>query len=215
MPKPLFNDNGTGMHTHQSIWRDGKPLFAGNEYAGLSKMALNYIGGIIKHGRALMGLCAPTSNSYKRLVPGFEAPTILALSARNRSAACRVPMYFDNPAAKRVEFRSADPTCNPYLAFPAMLMAGLDGIENGYDPGDPLESDLFELSSEEQAKLKQVPGSIEGALDALEEDHEFLLKGGVFTSDLLEAFISYKRETEVDEVRTRPHPWEYFLTFNA
>jgi len=215
MPKPLFNDNGTGMHTHQSIWKGGKPLFAGKEYAGLSKMALNYIGGIIKHGRALMGLCAPTSNSYKRLVPGFEAPTILALSARNRSAACRVPMYFDNPAAKRVEFRSADPTCNPYLAFPAMLMAGLDGIENGYDPGEALEDDLFELSNEEQAKLKQVPGSIEGALDALEEDHDFLLKGDVFTSDLLEAFISYKRETEVDEVRTRPHPWEYFLTFNS
>tara|TARA_Y100000590_G_scaffold154105_1_gene177093 strand:+ start:7388 stop:8818 length:1431 start_codon:yes stop_codon:yes gene_type:complete len=215
MPKPLFNDNGTGMHSHQSIWKDGKPLFAGKEYAGLSKMALNYIGGLIKHGRALMGLCAPTSNSYKRLVPGFEAPTILALSARNRSAACRVPMYFDNPAAKRVEFRSADPTCNPYLAFPAMLMAGLDGIENGYDPGEILEDDLFDLSKEEQAKLKQVPGSIEGALDALEEDHDFLLKGDVFTSDLLEAFISYKRETEVDEVRTRPHPWEYFLTFNS
>ena len=215
MPKPLFNDNGTGMHTHQSIWRNGKPLFAGNEYAGLSKLALNYIGGLIKHGKALMGLCAPTSNSYKRLVPGFEAPTILALSARNRSAACRVPMYFQNPEAKRVEFRSADATCNPYLAFPAMLMAGLDGIENGYDPGDPLESDLFELSAEEQKSLKQVPGSIESALDALEEDHDFLLKGDVFTPDLLEAWISYKRETEVDEVRTRPHPWEYYLTFNA
>lgn len=215
MPKPLFNDNGTGMHTHQSIWRNGKPLFAGNEYAGLSKLALNYIGGLIKHGKALMGLCAPTSNSYKRLVPGFEAPTILALSARNRSAACRVPMYFQNPEAKRVEFRSADATCNPYLAFPAMLMAGLDGIENGYDPGDPLESDLFELSAEEQKTLKQVPGSIESALDALEEDHDFLLKGDVFTPDLIEAWISYKRETEVDEVRTRPHPWEYYLTFNA
>ena len=215
MPKPLFNDNGTGMHTHQSIWKDGKPLFAGKEYAGLSKLALNYIGGLIKHGKALMGLCAPTSNSYKRLVPGFEAPTILALSARNRSAAMRVPMYFPNPEAKRVEFRSADATCNPYLAFPAMLMAGLDGIENGYDPGDPLESDLFELSDEEVKKLKQVPGSIEGALDALEEDHDFLLKGDVFTPDLLEAWISYKRETEVDEVRTRPHPWEYYLTFNA
>jgi glutamine synthetase len=148
-------------------------------------------------------------------VPGFEAPTILALSARNRSAACRVPMYFQNPEAKRVEFRSADATCNPYLAFPAMLMAGLDGIENGYDPGDPLESDLFELSAEEQKSLKQVPGSIESALDALEEDHDFLLKGDVFTPDLLEAWISYKRETEVDEVRTRPHPWEYYLTFNA
>ena len=215
MPKPLFNDNGTGMHTHQSIWKDGKPLFAGGEYAGLSKLAMNYIGGIIKHGQSLMGLCAPTSNSYKRLVPGFEAPTILGLSARNRSAACRVPMYFDNPEAKRVEFRSADGTCNPYLAFPAMLMAGLDGIENGYDPGDPLDGDLFDLPEEEQAKFKQVPGTIEGALNALEEDHEYLLKGDVFTSDLLEAWISHKRETEVDEVRLRPHPWEYFLTFNA
>ena len=216
MPKPIYNDNGTGMHTHQSIWKDGKPLFAGNEYAGLSKMALNYIGGLIKHGQALMGLCAPTSNSYKRLVPGFEAPTILGLSARNRTAAFRVPMYDpDNKAAKRVEFRSADGTCNPYLAFPAMLMAGLDGIENEIDPGDVLDEDLFSLPDEEQAKLKQVPNSIDGALNALEDDHEFLLKGDVFTSDLLEAWISYKRETEVDQVRTRPHPWEYYLTFNA
>ena len=204
------------MHTHQSIWKDGKPLFAGNEYAGLSKMALNYIGGLIKHGQALMGLCAPTSNSYKRLIPGFEAPTILGLSARNRTAAFRVPMYDpDNKAAKRVEFRSADGTCNPYLAFPAMLMAGLDGIENEIDPGDVLDEDLFSLPDEEQAKLKQVPNSIDGALNALEDDHEFLLKGDVFTSDLLEAWISYKRETEVDQVRTRPHPWEYYLTFNA
>ena len=215
MPKPIFNDNGTGMHTHQSIWKNGKPLFAGNEYAGLSKMAMHYIGGLKKHGRALMGLCAPTSNSYKRLVPGFEAPTILGLSARNRSAALRVPMYFDNPAAKRIEFRSADPTCNPYLAFPAMLMAGLDGIKNEIDPGDILEADLFSMSDEEQAKLKQVPSSIAEALDALEEDHEFLLEGDVFTKDLIEAWLSYKRETEVDQIRKRPHPWEYFLTFNA
>ena len=183
MPKPIYNDNGTGMHTHQSIWKDGKPLFAGN---------------------------------YKRLVPGFEAPTILGLSARNRTAAFRVPMYDpENKAAKRVEFRSADPTCNPYLAFPAMLMAGLDGIENEIDPGDVLDEDLFSLSDEEQAKLKQVPNSIDNALNALEDDHDFLLKGDVFTSDLLEAWISYKRETEVDQVRTRPHPWEYYLTFNA
>ena len=215
MPKPIFNDNGTGMHTHQSIWKDGKPLFAGNEYAGLSKLAMNYIGGLIKHGPALMGLCAPTSNSYKRLVPGFEAPTILGLSARNRSAAFRVPMYFDNPAAKRIEFRSPDPTCNPYLAFPAMLMAGLDGIENGYDPGEPLENDLFELSDTEQAKFKQVPGNIEGALNALEADHDFLLKGDVFTKDMIDTWISHKRETEVNEVNLRPHPWEYHLTFNA
>lgn len=215
MPKPLFNDNGTGMHVHQSIWKNGKPLFAGKEYGGLSKLALNYIGGLIKHGNSLMGLCAPTSNSYKRLVPGFEAPTILSLSARNRSAACRVPMYFQDPKTKRVEFRPPDGTCNPYLAFPAMLMAGLDGIENGYDPGEPLEGDLFEMSDEEAKKLKQVPGSIEEALNALEEDHDYLLKGDVFTEDILEAWISHKRETEVDEIRTRPHPWEYYLTFNA
>ena len=216
MPKPIFEDNGTGMHTHQSIWKDGKPLFAGDLYGGFSQLGLNYTGGLIKHGKALMALAAPTTNSYKRLTPGFEAPTILGLSARNRTAAFRVPMYDpDNKAAKRVEFRSADGTCNPYLAFPAMLMAGLDGIENEIDPGDVLDQDLFSMPDEEQAKLKQVPSSIDGALNALEDDHEFLLKGDVFTSDLLEAWISYKRETEVDQVRTRPHPWEYYLTFNA
>ena len=215
MPKPLFNDNGTGMHTHQSIWKDGVPLFAGDEYAGLSKLALNYIGGLIKHGKALMALAAPTTNSYKRLTPGFEAPTILALSARNRSAACRIPMYFQNPKAKRVEFRSADPTCNPYLTFAAMLMAGLDGIENGYEPGDPLESDLFSLSAEDMAKLPQVPSSLEEALQALEDDHEFLLKGGVFTEDLIRGWIDFKRENDVDPVRLRPHPYEFFLSFDA
>jgi glutamine synthetase len=215
MPKPLFNDNGTGMHTHQSIWKDGVPLFAGNEYAGLSKMALNYIGGLIKHGKALMAFAAPTTNSYKRLTPGFEAPTILALSARNRSAACRIPMYFQNPEAKRVEFRSADPTCNPYLTFASMLMAGLDGIENQYDPGEPLESDLFALSASEIAKFPQVPSSLEEALNALEADHEFLLKGGVFTEKTIRTWIDFKRENDVDPIRLRPHPYEYYLSFDS
>lgn len=215
MPKPLFDDNGTGMHTHQSIWKNGVPLFAGDGYAGLSDLALNYIGGLIKHGKALMALAAPTTNSYKRLTPGFEAPTILALSARNRSAACRIPMYFNNPAAKRVEFRSADPTCNPYLTFAAMLMAGLDGIENGYDPGKPLEGDLFGLSDKEMATLPQVPSSLEEALEALEKDHEFLLKGGVFTKDLIENWISFKTENDVNPVRLRPHPYEFYLSFDA
>ncbi|MBA46956.1 MAG: type I glutamate--ammonia ligase [Dehalococcoidia bacterium] len=215
MPKPIFEDNGTGMHTHQSIWKDGKPLFAGDGYGGFSKLGLNYTGGLIKHGKALMALAAPTTNSYKRLTPGYEAPTILALSARNRSAACRVPMYFQNPAAKRIEFRSADPTCNPYLTFSAMLLAGLDGIENGYDPGEPLEHDLFELPLEEQAKLPQVPGSLEEALNALEEDHDFLLKGGVFTEDLIKSWIDFKRENDVDPIRLRPHPYEFYLSFDA
>ena len=215
MPKPIFEDNGTGMHTHQSIWKDGKPLFAGDLYGGFSQLGLNYTGGLIKHGKALMALAAPTTNSYKRLTPGFEAPTILALSARNRSAACRVPMYFQNPAAKRIEFRSADPTCNPYLTFSAMLLAGLDGIENGYDPGEPLEQDLFELPLEEQAKLPQVPSSLEEALNALEEDHDFLLKGGVFTEDVIRSWIDFKRENDVDPVRLRPHPYEFFLSFDA
>ena len=215
MPKPIFNDNGTGMHTHQSIWKNGKPLFAGNEYAGLSKLALNYIGGLIKHGKSLMALAAPTTNSYKRLTPGFEAPTILALSARNRSAACRIPVYFDNPKAKRVEFRSADATCNPYLTFSAMLMAGLDGIENGYLPGEPLEEDLFELSSEEVSKFPQVPGSLDEALASLENDHEYLLKGDVFTKDVIESWIDFKRENDVIPIQLRPHPYEFYLSFDA
>ena len=212
MPKPLFLDNGSGMHTHQSIWKDGEPLFAGDGYAGLSQLALNYIGGLVKHGAALMAIVAPSSNSYKRLVPGYEAPTILALSARNRSAAARIAMYFDNPAAKRVEFRPPDPSCNPYFAFAAMLMAGLDGIETDADPGDPIEGDLYTF---DPSTLNMVPGTLEQALNALEEDHEFLLKGGVFTEDLLQAYIEYKRETEVDAVRLRPHPYEYFLSYDA
>ena len=215
MPKPIFNDNGTGMHTHQSIWKNGKTLMAGNEYAGLSKLALNYIGGLIKHGKSLMALAAPTTNSYKRLTPGFEAPTILALSARNRSAACRIPVYFDNPKAKRVEFRSADATCNPYLTFSAMLMAGLDGIKNGYLPGDPLEEDLFELSSEELSKFPQVPGSLEEALNRLENDHDYLLEGNVFTEDVIESWIDFKRENDVVPIQLRPHPYEFYLSFDA
>ena len=215
MPKPIFNDNGTGMHTHQSIWKNGKTLMAGNEYAGLSKLALNYIGGLIKHGKSLMALAAPTTNSYKRLTPGFEAPTILALSARNRSAACRIPVYFDNPKAKRVEFRSADATCNPYLTFSAMLMAGLDGIKNGYLPGDPLEEDLFELSSEELSKFPQVPGSLEEALNSLENDHDYLLEGNVFTEDVIESWIDFKRENDVVTIQLRPHPYEFYLSFDA
>ena len=212
MPKPLFEDNGTGMHTHQSIWKDGSPMFAGDGYAGLSELALNYIGGLLKHGDALMALVAPSSNSYKRLVPGFEAPTILALSARNRSAAARIPMYSQSPNAKRVEFRPPDPTCNPYLAFSAMLMAGLDGIATGASPGEPIEEDLYEV---DPSTLNQVPGSLSDALDALEADNDFLLKGGVFTPDLLEAYIDFKRENEVDAVRLRPHPYEFFLSYDA
>ena len=216
MPKPIFNDNGTGMHTHQSIWKNGKTLMAGNEYAGLSKLALNYIGGLIKHGKSLMALAAPTTNSYKRLTPGFEAPTILALSARNRSAACRIPVYFDNPKAKRVEFRSADATCNPYLTFSAMLMAGLDGIKNGYGEDlEPLEEDLFELSSEELSKFPQVPGSLEEALNSLENDHDYLLEGNVFTEDVIESWIDFKRENDVVPIQLRPHPYEFYLSFDA
>ena len=212
MPKPLFEDNGTGMHTHQSIWKDGVPMFAGDGYAGMSELALAYIGGLLEHGDALMALVAPSNNSYKRLVPGFEAPTILALSARNRSAAARIPMYSQSPSAKRVEFRPPDPTCNPYLAFSAMLMAGLDGIDTGASPGEPIEEDLYEI---DPSTLNQVPGSLSDALDALEADSEFLLKGGVFTPDLLEAYIDFKRENEVDAVRLRPHPYEFFLSYDA
>ena len=218
MPKPLFEDNGTGMHTHQSIWKDGLPLFAdpnGGRYAGLSELGLNYIGGLLHHAKALAALVAPSSNSYKRLVPGFEAPTILAMSARNRSAAARIPMYFQDPHAKRVEFRPPDPSCNPYLAFSAMLMAGLDGIQRGLDPGEALEVDLYELSEEELGKLRHMPDSLNAALNELEDDHEFLLSGNVFTPDLLETWVKFKRETEVDGVRLRPHPHEFFLSFDA
>ncbi|VAX32611.1 Glutamine synthetase type I [hydrothermal vent metagenome] len=214
MPKPIFEDNGSGMHTHQSIWKDGKPLFAGNEYAGLSEMALHYIGGLLKHARALAALTNPTTNSYKRLVPGFEAPVNLAYSARNRSAAIRIPMYSPSPKAKRVEVRFPDPSCNPYLAFAALLMAGLDGIENKIDPGEALDKDLYELPPEELAKVPQMVGSLDEALESLEKDHEFLLKGNVFTEDALTTWIKYKRENEVDELRLRPHPYEFFLYYD-
>jgi glutamine synthetase len=214
MPKPLFGDNGSGMHTHQSLWKGGKPLFAGDGYAGLSKMALWYIGGILKHAPALAALTNPTTNSYKRLVPGFEAPVNLAYSGRNRSASIRIPMYSPSPKAKRVEVRFPDPSCNGYLAFSAMLMAGLDGIENKIDPGAPLDKDIYDLSPEELASVPSMPGSLEDALDNLENDHEFLMKGDVFTKDAIETWISYKRSREVDALRLRPHPYEFFLYYD-
>ncbi len=214
MPKPLFQDNGSGMHTHQSLWKGGKPLFAGDGYAGLSQMALWYIGGLIKHGPALSAIIAPTTNSYKRLVPGFEAPVNLAYSRRNRSAACRIPMYSASAKAKRVEFRPPDPSCNPYLAFSAMLMAGLDGIENKIDPGQPLDKDIYDLAPEELAKVPSMPGSLEDALNALEADYSFLLKGDVFTEDLLKTYVDYKRSKEVDAIRQRPHPYEFALYYD-
>jgi glutamine synthetase len=214
MPKPLFNDNGTGMHTHQSLWKDGQPLFAGDGYAGVSQMCLHYIGGILKHAPALCAFVAPTTNSYKRLVPGFEAPVNLAYSSRNRSAAVRIPMYSPSPKAKRIEVRFPDPSCNGYLAFAAMLMAGLDGIENRLDPGEPLDKDIYELSPAELSKVPSVPASLEGALNALENDHEFLTKGDVFTQDVLDMWISYKRSSEVDAIRLRPHPHEFKLYFD-
>lgn len=215
MPKPLFGDNGSGMHTHQSLWRNGTNLFAGEGYAGFSPLGLWYIGGLLKHAPALLAFCAPTTNSYRRLVPGFEAPVNLVYSMRNRSACARIPVYYDKPEAKRVEFRCPDPSCNPYLAFAAMLMAGLDGIRNRIDPGEPVDKDIYALPPEEAAKIRQVPGSLDEALKALEEDHEFLLEGEVFTEDLLETWIRYKREKEIDPVRLRPHPYEFFLYLDA
>jgi len=214
MPKPLFGDNGSGMHVHQSIWKGGKPLFAGNGYAGVSEMALHYIGGILKHAKALAALTNPTTNSYKRLVPGFEAPVNLAYSARNRSASIRIPMYSPSPKAKRVEVRFPDPSCNGYLAFAAMLMAGLDGIENKIDPGAAMDKDLYELPAEELAQIPQMPGALDEALDALEADHDFLLKGNVFTEDALAKWLDYKRKNEVDALRLRPHPHEFFLYYD-
>src|SRR6478609_5890847 len=204
MPKPLFGDNGSGMHTHQSLWKNGKPLFAGDGYAGLSETALYYIGGVLKHARALAALCNPTTNSYKRLVPGFEAPVNLAYSSRNRSAAIRIPMYSPSPKAKRIEFRSPDPSCNPYLAFAAQLMAGLDGIENKIDPGQPLDKDIYGLSPEELREVPKMPGSLDEALEALQKDHKFLLKGDVFTEDVIQTWIELKKK-DADQIRLRPH----------
>jgi len=214
MPKPLFGDNGTGMHTHQSIWKDKKPLFAGKEYAGVSKMCLYYIGGILKHGPALAAFTNPTTNSYKRLTPGFEAPVLLAYSSRNRSAGIRIPMYSPSPKAKRIEVRFPDPTANFYLAFSAMLMAGLDGIQNKIDPGEAMDKNLYDLEPEEAGNIPTLPSSLEEALDCLANDYQFLLKGGVFSEDLVEAWISYKRDNEVDAVRVRPHPHEFFMYYD-
>ncbi|MDJ0811282.1 MAG: type I glutamate--ammonia ligase, partial [Desulfobacterales bacterium] len=214
MPKPLFEDNGTGMHTHMSIWKEGEPTFAGDGYAGISDTGLYAIGGILKHARALCAFTNPTTNSYKRLVPGFEAPVNLAYSSRNRSASVRIPMYSASPKAKRIEFRTPDPSCNGYLAFSAMLMAALDGIENKVDPGEPLDKDIYGLSPEELAEVPSAPGSLAEALDALKEDHDFLMKGDVFTPDVIDTWIEYKTENEVNDVNLRPHPHEFFLYFD-
>ena len=214
MPKPIFEDNGTGMHTHVSIWKDDKPLFAGDQYAGVSQEALYAIGGILKHCKALCAFANPTTNSYKRLVPGFEAPVNLAYSSRNRSAAIRIPMYSASPKAKRIEFRTPDPSCNGYLAFPAILMAILDGIENKIDPGEPLDKDIYGLPPEELADIESTPGSLEDALEALKEDQAFLKKGDVFTQDALDMWTEYKTENEVNPVKLRPHPHEFFLYYD-
>jgi glutamine synthetase len=215
MPKPLFNDNGSGMHVHQSIWKDGQPLFAGDKYAGFSQMGLHYIGGILKHAPALLAITNPTTNSYKRLVPGFEAPVNLAYSQGNRSASVRIPLSGTNPKAKRLEFRCPDATSNPYLAFAAMLCAGLDGIKNQIDPGEPLDVDIYDLSPEELSKIPSTPGSLEGALEALEKDHGFLTESGVFTEDFIETWISYKLDNEVNPMRLRPHPYEFALYYDC
>ncbi len=214
MPKPLFEDNGSGMHTHVSIWKDGHPLFAGEKYAGLSQEALYAIGGILKHCGALCAITNPTTNSYKRLVPGFEAPINLAYSSRNRSAAVRVPMYSSSPKAKRIEFRTPDPSCNGYLAFSAIVMAVIDGIENRIDPGDPLDKNIYDLPPEELAQIDSAPASLDEALAALEKDHEFLLKGDVFTRDVIERWIEYKMQNEVNAIRLRPHPHEFFMYYD-
>ncbi len=214
MPKPLYGDNGSGMHIHISLWKEGKPLFAGDKYAGLSEIALHAIGGILKHAPAICAFTNPTTNSYKRLVPGYEAPVNLAYSSRNRSAAIRIPMYSPSPKSKRIEFRTPDPSCNGYLAFSAILMAIIDGIQNRIDPGEPLDKDIYALSPEELANVPSTPGSLDEALKALEKDHEFLLKGGVFTQDVIETWIEYKRLKEIDPVRLRPHPYEFHLYFD-
>ncbi|MDY6934877.1 MAG: type I glutamate--ammonia ligase [Spirochaetota bacterium] len=214
MPKPLFNDNGTGMHTHMSIWKDGKNLFAGNGYAGMSEVAMYAIGGILKHAPALLAFTNPTTNSYKRLVPGFEAPVKLAYSSRNRSAAVRIPMYSQSEKAKRFEFRCPDPSCNPYLAFSAMLMASIDGILNKIEPGSPLDKNIYDMPPEELAEVPTTPGSLRESLAALENDHEFLLKGDVFTRDVIETWISYKMENEVQALDLRPHPWEFAMYYD-
>lgn len=215
MPKPLFGDNGSGMHTHQSLFTNGENIFFDPKgYALISQTAKYYIGGLLKHADALMAFCAPTTNSYKRLVPGYEAPVNLTYSQRNRSAAIRIPVYTENPKTKRVEFRPPDNTCNPYLAFSAMLMAGLDGIKKKMDPGEPMDKDTYHLTGRDKAKVKTVPGSLEESLNALEKDHQFLLEGDVFTKDVIDVWLEYKREKEIDAVRLRPHPYEFYLYFD-
>ncbi|HVU88161.1 MAG TPA: type I glutamate--ammonia ligase [Pirellulales bacterium] len=214
MPKPLYGDNGSGMHTHISLWKGSEPLFAGSGYAGLSEMALYAIGGLLKHAPAILAFSNPTTNSYKRLVPGYEAPVNLAYSQRNRSASCRIPMYSASPKAKRVEFRCPDPSCNPYLAFSAMLMAVIDGIQNKINPGQPLDKDIYDLSPEELAEVPKTPGALDEALAALKADHEFLLRGDVFTEDVVSTWINYKSEKEVDAMRLRPHPYEFCLYYD-
>ena len=216
MPKPLFGDNGSGMHCHQSLWKDGEPLFhAETGYAGLSDMARHYIGGLLAHAPSLLAFTNPTVNSYHRLVPGYEAPINLVYSQRNRSACVRIPVFFRTPAAKRLEFRTPDPTCNPYLAFAAMLMAGLDGVKNKIEPPDPIDKDLYDLPPEEHAQVTQVPGSLPEVLDALEADHSYLLEGGVFTPDLIETWVDYKRANEIDPVRLRPTPHEFAMYYDV
>ena len=215
MPKPIFGDNGSGMHTHVSLWNDGNPLFAGDKYAGLSETGLYFIGGLLKHAPALLAFTNPTTNSYKRLVPGYEAPINLVYSLRNRSTAIRIPMYSANPKSKRIEFRCPDGTANPYLAFPAILMAGIDGIKNKIDPGEPLEKDIYHLSEEEHKKIRQAPSYFEEALRKLEEDNEFLKQGGVFTDELIKTWIDYKMEREIKEVQLRPHPYEFHLYYEV
>lgn len=215
MPKPIFQDNGSGMHVHQSLWQNSEPKFWDElGYAQISDLARWYIGGILEHTPALLALCAPTTNSFKRLVPGYEAPVNLVYSQRNRSAAVRIPVYSKSPRSKRIEFRCPDPACNPYLAFSAMLLAGLDGVKNKIEPPDPMDKDLYELPPEEMAGVPQVPDSLDGVLDAFEADHDFLLEGGVFTPDVVEHWVEYKRQHEVDEMRLRPHPWEFYLYYD-
>jgi len=215
MPKPVFEDNGSGMHTHLSLWKQGKPLFADSGYAGLSDLALHAAGGLLKHAPALLAFAAPTTNSYRRLVPGFEAPVNLVMSARNRSASIRIPMYSSSPKAKRIEFRCPDPTANGYLAWPAMLMAMIDGIEHNISPGEPLDKNIYEMSDQELAAIPKVPGTLAESIDALEADHEFLLAGGVFTEDLIESWINWKRAEEIEPMALRPHPHEFSLYYDS
>ena len=214
MAKPIFQDNGSGMHTHLSLWKEGKALFAGDKYAGLSQTALHAIGGVLHHAPAILAFAAPTSNSYRRLVPGYEAPVNLAMSQRNRSASVRIPMYSANPKAKRMEFRCPDPSCNGYLVFSALLMAVVDGIQNKIDPGSPLDRDIYEMTPEELAETRKTPTSLEKALDELDRDHAFLTRGGVFTDDLIRTWIHYKLENEVEPLRLRPHPYEFHLYYD-